>query len=76
MSSDSRALPKPDYRDPAEVVERRERERQREAAKLTCAGCTLNRLQGDAYRCSLAMPDFPRTGQGKCLWWAPRRRGA
>ena len=70
-------LPKPDYRDPAEVVERWERQAMREAAKLTCAGCTLNRLQDDAYHCSLALPGFPLLGKDKCQWWGPRnhRRG-
>ena len=66
------ALPKPDYADPADVAERRERQVMREAAKLTCAGCTLNRLQEDEYRCELAMPGFPLLGKDKCKWWAPR----
>lgn len=69
------ALPRPDYRDPSEVAERRERERQRELAKLTCAGCTLNRLRDDAYHCELAMPDYPKLGRGSCLWWRARVRG-
>ena len=67
-------LPKPDYRDPAEVVERRERQAMREAAQLTCAGCTLNRLQDDAYHCSLAISGFPMLGKGKCQWWGPRNQ--
>lgn len=66
------ALPKPEYRDPADVAERRERQAMREAAKLTCAGCTLNRLRGDEYRCDLGLPEFPLTGKDKCQWWGPR----
>ena len=69
-------LPKPDYRDPMEVAERRERQALREAAKLTCAGCALNRLRGDEYRCELGMLDFPRLGKGKCQWWGPKRESA
>ena len=69
------ALPIPEYRDPSDVAERRERERRRELAKLTCAGCTLNRLQDDAYHCSLAMPGFPLLGKDTCKWWGPRNEG-
>ncbi len=69
------ALPTPEYRDPSEVAERREREQRRELAKLTCAGCTLNRLQGDEYHCELAMPDYPKLGRGTCKWWRSRKRG-
>ena len=65
-------LPKPDYRDPAEVAERRERQAMLEAAKLTCAGCVLNRLDGDAYHCSLAISGFPLLGKDKCQWWGPK----
>jgi hypothetical protein len=71
-------LPKPDYRDPAEVAEQRQRRALRLTAKWTCAGCLLNRLQEDAYRCELAMPGFPLLGRDTCKWWAPRnerRRG-
>lgn len=65
-------LPKPEYRDPADVAERRERATLLATAKLTCAGCTLNRLQDDEYHCELAMPGFPLLGKDKCKWWGPR----
>lgn len=63
-------LPKPDYSDPADVAERRERK----AVDLshTCYACLHRYLYQKEYACMLEDPEFPHKTQETCRWWARR----
>ena len=63
-------LPKPDYRDPAEVAERHER--LSVDLSRTCFRCLHRYLHDDAFRCMAENPGFPREIQETCSWFKRR----
>lgn len=65
------ALPRPDYRDPAEVAERRE------AFEIGCPACACHRVNAkrDGYECAIGKPGWPDETSRTCAWWVKRRRG-
>ena len=63
-------FPAPDYLNPADVAERRERR----ATDLssTCFGCLHRYLYDAAYTCMAEVPEFPHKSKETCQWYKRR----